>query len=96
MTEYFVKVMCSEELPTESGYYQTDKGYCGFWVDIGNWYLTNAVEWWIKPIDLNYVKELAWDEGFSAGTKFENANFNYGFGTNEEPTNPYKNLTQNK
>ncbi len=83
----FRKVLCSERLPEKEGNYITNvhsnKFYC---LKDSIYYHANVwwdVVWWLEEIEINTIKAEAWDEGF-------NADFNYNFGTGEEPFNPYK------
>jgi hypothetical protein len=88
--------MCSQELPKEKGYYfggNEDPNcdeiykYNGVFFENTHQYIDILPTWWLKPIEPNYVKELAWDEGFKAGCQHSD-NMDYGIDT--IIPNPYK------
>lgn len=93
---YYEKVMCSQELPTESGLYDTNLGELhhkkNYYIEWSEGLLVRNPTWWLKPIDLDQVKADAWEEGNQITEKYwQDYDEN---GGNEYPTNPYKNEKQ--
>jgi hypothetical protein len=90
MKEYFEKVLCSEELPKEKlKTYLTDiGGAVYFGGNVWGGASQNNPTWWLKPVSLDEVKAQVWEEDNQITEKYwqeydEN-------GTNNYPTNPYK------
>jgi hypothetical protein len=54
MTEYFKKVMCSDEQPKNSGSYMTNHGWTEFSLEKKMWTKFEVPEWWMKPVSTEH------------------------------------------
>lgn len=93
MSNYYEKVMCSQELPKEDGYYiaKSWRGVCNHSFNKVQHTLNKQhsawltdIEWWLKPIDLEQIKAQVWEEAIEAMDNHVWAEDKL------EPTNPYK------
>jgi hypothetical protein len=88
METIFMKVMCSDRLPTEHGLYITNRGlktlFSGGRLNYNYWKV--KVTWWLEEVPINTIKADAWDEGFNEAYEF----YPIYEDLPNKPTNPYK------
>ena len=70
MSEYYKRVMCSEELPMESGKrYLTNKGRLYLSKNGRAWQEFYKVEWWLKPLSMEQHDKEVWNEALEAAAE---------------------------